>query len=111
MACTFGCPSSGLWSTHLLLKASPAQDGLSLSRAKGHGCFRSAFGADRARLRAGARVARHAFCFTGLAVFGVVGELFFVEKKLLSGGKDKFIPASDALERPIPEFHLKLSDS
>jgi hypothetical protein len=44
-------------------------------------------------------------------VFGVVGELFFVEKKLLSGGKDKFIPASDALERPIPEFHLKLSDS
>jgi len=44
-------------------------------------------------------------------VFRVVGELLFVKKELLSGGKDKFITTGDALERPIPEFHLKLSDS
>jgi len=44
-------------------------------------------------------------------MLGVIRELLFVKKELLSGGKNKFIPASDALERPIPEFHHKLSDS
>jgi hypothetical protein len=44
-------------------------------------------------------------------VLGVIGKLLFKEKKLLTSGKNKFVPASDAPERPIPEFHHKLSES
>jgi len=44
-------------------------------------------------------------------MLGVVRELLFGKKELFSGSENKFITTSDALERPIPEFHHKLSDS
>jgi hypothetical protein len=77
----------------LLLKAGAAENGSALDGAKGHGSFGSAIGADGTNFRAWAGSAGGTFSFAGLAVFGVVGEPFFVEEKLFSCGEHKFITA------------------
>jgi hypothetical protein len=41
-------------------------------------------------------------------VFGVVLELFIVEKDLFARRKDKFGAAVNALQQPIVEFHGRL---
>jgi hypothetical protein len=44
-----------------------------------------------------------------LAVFGVVFELFIVEKELLAGRKNELGPAVDTLQNSIGEFHGQLA--
>jgi hypothetical protein len=44
-----------------------------------------------------------------LAVFGVVFELFIVEKELLAGRKNELGAAVDTLQNSIGEFHGQLA--
>jgi hypothetical protein len=47
----------------------------------------------------------HAFGLAGFTTFGLVLELFIVEKQLFPGGKDKLSAAVDAGQYFILKFH------
>jgi hypothetical protein len=85
----------------LLLKARPAQHGTALCGLEWHGCLRGALRARKARFRANPWAAARTLSLALLAVLGVIGELFVVEKQLLASCKDKIGAAIYALQYPI----------
>ena len=91
------------------LKTRPAEYRASLGRPEGDGSFASALGANRRGLNAPGRSAAFgraalALGFARLAPFGLVFEIFFVVKLLLSRGKGKIRSAVDACKCPILKF-------
>jgi len=81
----------------------------SLGGTEGQGSFFSAARADSNRLLfckvTGCSVGRCALLLAGLAPFGKICELFIVEEKLLSCGKNKIAAAVHALQHSVLEFH------
>ena len=45
------------------------------------------------------------FAFASLAALGFILELFVMEEQLFSRGKDEILPAVNALQNPVLEFH------
>ena len=72
--------------------------------------FCAAFGADGAGFWACTRGAGRSLGLALFAVLGIICELLGMEKSLLVGGEDEVLPADDALQDPILEIHLRLSD-
>ena len=97
-----------LWLALLLLKTRPAKNRPALCRLEGNGCLCTALRACRPRFRANSLRSLGALGLALLAVFGVVFELFVVEKDLLACRKNKLGAAVDTLEDSIGEFHGRL---
>ena len=93
----------------VLLKARAAQHRPALRRLEGNGGLRAALRARRARLGPHPLRSARALRLALLAVFGVVLELFIVEKELLAGRKNKLGAAVDTLQDSIGEFHGRLA--
>ena len=92
----------------LPLKTLAAKHGTSLRRLEWHGCFRAAIRACGTCFRTHRRPPGGALCLAELASLRVVSELFIVEEKLLTGGKDEIVSAIDALENLIDELHTRV---
>jgi hypothetical protein len=77
-----------------------------LRRLEWNGSFRSAFGANGARLGSyAAGRAGSTLYLALLAAFGVVFELFIVKEELLSRGKNEVVSAIYAFKYFIDELH------
>ena len=88
----------------LPLKARSAQHRSALGRLERNRGFGTALRTCRARLRTDPSTAG-TLCLALLAVFGVILELFVVEKELLTGGEDKLSPAVITLQNSVGKFH------
>jgi hypothetical protein len=85
------------------LKTQPAQHGAAHTGKERDCRGGAAFRAGDARFHLPARVGM--FRFASLAVFWLVLESLLPEKQLLSGAEDELLPAIDAFQRPVGEFH------
>ncbi len=93
------------------LEALPAKYRSSLRRLKGNRRFLATIRADGSRFHLWiVRVHRQpeglgAFALASFTALGFVLELFIVEEKLLSRGENEILPAVNALQNPVLEFH------
>jgi hypothetical protein len=93
---------------HLLFEAGAAQYRPALGGLEGDRRFRAALRAVGPGLRTHPGASANALRLALLAVPGFVLELLVVEKKLLTGGKDKLGSAVAAHQNSVGKFHGRL---
>jgi hypothetical protein len=100
-----------------LLEALPTEDGPALRRFEGHSSLLPTPGTTGSGLHSrvvawrGASQGGDAFRFAGFTTFGLVLELFVVEKELFTGSKNEVGAAVDTFQNLILEFHGELLPS